>query len=157
MYIWEGKSFAEVADLPRRRDPTRYATGALLSGGDPSQRRFLWFQNHSELSAFLWRLEPQRWGLHGAQLIAYKDATTPIFSHVDMLGLNEELREVLNAHAQPHFRVDWWGHLRELMASEGGLAAELRRAFQGSDRPVAVDDVAAFADFLHQRFPVESA
>lgn len=154
MYVWEGKSFAEVADLPRRRDPTRYAIGALISCGEPRGQVLLWFHRRAELAAFLWRMEPQRWGLKGPALIQYKDASADLFTRVDMLGLEPELREQLNELAQPQFHVDWWGHLRELMTSEGQLAQELRVAFQGNAGPLGDQQVAAFADYLQQRFPV---
>ena len=107
MHAWEGQNFADVDLLTQRRDPRRFQVGCATSNG--RQIILQWFRNMPEISQWLRRMEPQRWGLKGATLIAMKAELEPVLTRVDVHGLEEESRVAHNAVTQGHYGLLWWG------------------------------------------------
>jgi hypothetical protein len=147
MYAWEGRLFDDIATLCARRDPRRHPLGCLTAGAGP-EPVLQWFRDRPELSAFLHRMEPQRWGIRLDRLATFKARTEGVFIKMDVFGPTAELREALNAISRPAFEIRWWGKFDALRAADEPLPASLRKAFHGSPTPVADDEVDAFVAFL---------
>jgi hypothetical protein len=146
MHAWEGRPFDDVARLAVRRDPTRYPFGLVTGRPDEPQSEVLqWFRHADEMAAFLWRLEPQRWGLRLGELAEFKARTEPVIVQLNVIGPNEALRQAHNEISRPHFEVRWWGNLEELRAGQGAWAEALREDVN------AAGDAALLA-YLRARF-----
>lgn len=127
MHGWEGRPFADIERLTRKRDPRRFPVGCVTAAGDAEVVQ--WFRNIPELSQFLRRMEPQRWGLQGPALIDLKTALEPVLTRVDVFGLTEDNRAAHNRVTAEHYAVIWWGSLDELLAAtEGWPACLIERA-----------------------------
>lgn len=150
MYGWEGRGFDDIARLCARRDPARYPLGAMTTDG--KGQALQWFRDLPELSAFLHRMEPQRWGVRMLELVELKARTEPVFVRLDVLGLSEELRAEHNAATAPAFRIDWWGRFEVLTSGDGEFASLLRREFSGAEAPLHPEQQAAFVGFLRERY-----
>lgn len=124
MFEWEGAAVDEACRLVAGRDPRKYRIGLLTAGPWPDGPAcaLQWFVRHTELAQFLLRVEPRRAGLHGADFIAFKTATMPVVTAMEVAGLNEDLREQFNALSAPQFGVRWWGSLESLKAGETSWA-----------------------------------
>ena len=107
MHAWEGQNFTDVALLPQRRDPRRFQLGCATTNGQHLVLQ--WFRNMPEITQWLRRMEPQRWGLRGADLIAIKPSLEAVLTEVDVHGLSETSRQAHNAAAEPHYSLVWWG------------------------------------------------
>lgn len=145
MYGWEGRPFDDIARLCLRRDPRRYPWGLLTAAGE--REALQWFRDPRELSGFLRRMEPQRWGIRLADLVEFKACTEELFVQLDVFGPSEELRQAHNALSLPAFEVRWWGSFEQLCA-DGGAAAGLRQRLLGDEQPVTAARVDAFAAAL---------
>lgn len=108
MYAWEGKSFEDVTDLCRQRNPQRFTLGALTGNG--AHACLQWFRDPKELIEFLSRMEPQRWGVTGLNLIQLKEALDDTVTAVHVFGLSKAYRMAFNRAAAPHFQIHWWGN-----------------------------------------------
>ena len=107
MHIWEGQTFSEVALIPARRDPARFQVNCTVS--DKQDNTFeLWFYNIPEISQWLRRMEPQRWGFSGPALIEIKAQLEPAMTQVDVYGLTEANRQAHNAITQPYYWITHW-------------------------------------------------
>lgn len=107
MHIWEGQAFAEVALIPIRRDPALFKVSCTITNGQVSTFTLL-FYNIPEVSQWLRRMEPQRWGFHGPELIEIKAALEPALTQVDVYGLTDANREAHNAVTRPHYWITHW-------------------------------------------------
>jgi len=130
MHGWEGRPFADIERLTRKRDPRRYPIGCATAAGDAEVVQ--WFRNIPELSQFLRRMEPQRWGLAGPALIDIKSALEPVLTRVDVFGLTEDNRLAHNQVTAGHYAVVWWGSLDELLAATEGWPARLLQRAEAS-------------------------
>lgn len=149
MHAWEGRPFDDIARLCARRDPRKYPIGCLTAGGNDSPAPVLqWFRDRTELSAFLHRMEPQRWGIRLDRLTTFKVRTENVFVHMDVLGPTEPLREAHNVISRPDFEIRWWGEFNDLRFGDEPLPAALRKAFHGRADAVADDEVEEFIGFL---------
>lgn len=132
MHGWEGKAFEDIATLTLKRDPERYPFG--FASGDGHREYLQWFRNLPEMTQYLARMEPQRWGLQGAQLITMKEGLQEALTGVDVFGLSEDARQGLNELTAPHYRILWWGTFDRLVAGgDAWSAALLARAAVGRD------------------------
>lgn len=144
MHEWEGRPFDDIAALCARRDPRRYPFGCVTAG--PAAREVLqWFRSIAEMEGFLWRMEPQRWGLRLGELAAFKSRTETVLTGLDVEGAVESLREAHNALSRPLFEIRWWGHLADLRAGRGDwAAAALARFRQGDLAPITDEELERF-------------
>ena len=161
MYEWEGQELARASRICAERDPRRFRTALLTRGTTPSGESvevLQWFRNRSELAHYLWRIEPQRWGFRQATLIDFKDRTQDMIAAIEVVGLDEPVREALNKAASPVFEIHWWGTFEELKSSPDGTASSFRAAYRASrgstcgDSPLADDETAPMVEFLHRRY-----
>jgi hypothetical protein len=149
MYAWEGRPFDDIAILCARRDPRRYPLGCLTAGpGSEPPPVLQWFRDRPELSAFLHRMEPQRWGIRLNRLTDFKTRSQSVFVQLDVFGPSDELREAHNAISRPAFEIRWWGGFDALRSTAQPQPAALRTAFHGSARAVDDDELDAFVAFL---------
>ena len=144
MHAWEGRPFADIARLPLKRDPRRYPVGCAT--GDGVREAVQWFRNIPELAQFLRRMEPQRWGLAGPELIDCKAALEPALTQVDVLGLTEANRRAHNAVTAPRYRILWWGTLEALLAAPEDWPRGLLRRAEAIDshREEAIERLRAY-------------
>ncbi|MFB4203101.1 hypothetical protein ACEZHJ_04775 [Arhodomonas sp. KWT2] len=126
MYGWEGKPFAQIERLTRRRDPQRYPVAAVTSDGESEVIE--WFRNVAELQQYLVRMEPQRWGVEGGTLIELKTELERALTPLSVAGLAPALREAYNNALDGRFRIIWWGTLEELVEGGTGWPASVLRA-----------------------------
>lgn len=149
MYAWEGRPFDDIATLCARRDPRRYPIGCLTAGTGPEPPPVLqWFRDRPELSAFLHRMEPRRWGIRLDRLPEFKARTQGVFVQLDVFGPTEQLRLAHNALSLPAFEIRWWGNFGALRSADDPLPAALRKAFHGSAATIGDDELDAFVAFL---------
>ncbi len=139
MHVWEGQNFADVALLPQRRDPRRFQVGCATTHGKAVVLQ--WFRNMPEITQWLRRMEPQRWGLKGAALIEIKPALEAVLTQVDVHGLSEVSRLAHNAASAPHYEIAWWGDFVTFAA--GGDAWSARFLAEARLTPVEASDNAA--------------
>lgn len=144
MHGWEGRPFADIDRLTRKRDPRRYPVGCAT--GDGGREVVQWFRNIPELSQFLRRMEPQRWGLQGPALIDMKAALEPVLTRVDVLGLDETSRQAHNAVTGELYTVRWWGTLDAVLAGRDPWTQSLLAAAGAAalEREAAAAAVAAY-------------
>lgn len=139
MHAWEGKPFQEVDLLTQRRDPRRFTIGcATCSATRPQEICLQWFRNIPEISQWMRRMEPQRWGLRGAELIAIKAELEPILTQVDVHGIDQALIPLHNAISEPHYQLLWWGGFAELATGNDTWTSEFL-ATEGLE-PIAIRD-----------------
>lgn len=155
MYGWEGRPFDDIAALAARRDPRRYPMGCLTGGrsGGDGRHVLQWFRHVGEMTAFLIRMEPQRWGVSLANLIELKSRTGEILTIADVEGPTEPVRIAHNAVTAPAFEILWWGSWDALLSGGEGWPGETLEAFAGR-RDAALPDgrIEAFLAFLRQRY-----
>lgn len=144
MFGWEGRPFDDIARLTLKRDPRRYRVGCAT--GDDEREYVQWFRTVPELVQFLLRMEPQRWGIRQAALIDHKSRLQPVLTEVDVKGLQEPLREALNAVTEPTYRIVWWGAFETLCRATQGWPGRLRQA--AGAEPGDQDTV---AEYLRER------
>jgi hypothetical protein len=134
MHAWEGRPFDDVVRLAVRRDPKRHPFG-LVTGrsNEPSSEVLQWFRHADEMAAFLWRMEPQRWGLRLGKLAEFKARIEPVIVQLNVIGPNEALRQAHNEISRPHFEVRWWGSLEALRTGQGAWAEALIEQVDGTD------------------------
>lgn len=138
MYGWEGKNFQEVAGVTVKRDPRRFRHGcatANLEGTEVIQ----WFRSVAELTQYLTRMEPQRWGMKIGDLIAVKPRLVDVLTPVDVIGCNEKARMAYNACVWPFFQILWWDTFDALLEGSSTwpatvLASAKARALSGEER-----------------------
>lgn len=157
MYGWEGRSFEDVSRLCARRDPRRFPLGSTTAGvvaDDQRSEVLQWFRDHAEMSAFLLRMEPQRWGIRLLDLTRFKSAAEGVIVQLDVLGPTEALRAALSERTRPAFEVLWWGSFEELVAGRDGWPARVRHRYQqeSPQRLGATDDLECFIDYLRRRY-----
>jgi hypothetical protein len=111
MYAWEGKSFEDIANLTLKRKPERYPMYCVVEGVRDGEtvRITQRFRETREMSAFLQRMEPQRWGLTGLALIELKPRLQEALTTLDVFGTTEQAREQHNAVTEPGYRIVDWG------------------------------------------------
>ncbi len=117
MHIWEGKGFDEALALIAERDPRRFGFGCATRNAHTTALQ--WFWNMPEIAQWLRRMEPQRWGLRGPDLIAMKAELEPVLTQVDVYGFSESARNRHNACTQPQYALIWWGHWADFGAGHG--------------------------------------
>lgn len=122
MHAWEGQQFSDVALLPQRRDPRRFQVGCATSDGGPPVLQ--WFRNMPEISQWLRRMEPQRWGLRGPALITIKAELEPVLTRVDVHGLDEDSLSAHNAVTEPVYSLLWWGDFATFAAGRDTWSRE---------------------------------
>ncbi|WP_435105261.1 hypothetical protein [Arhodomonas sp. AD133] len=137
MHGWEGKAFEDIEKLTRRRDPRRYPVGAVTSDG--TREVVQWFRNYPELQQYLVRMEPQRWGLAGADLLALKPELERALTPLAVAGPVPAVRATYNEAVAGYFTLLWWGTLDDLLAGDDDwsartLAAARAAAFTGEPR-----------------------
>lgn len=111
MYAWEGKSFDEIETLTLKRKPERYPVYCVVEGNRDGERVQVTqrFRDVREMSAFLQRMEPQRWGVRGLALVALKPLLQEALTALDVFGPTEQARARHNAVTEPGYRVVEWG------------------------------------------------
>lgn len=124
MYAWEGKKFQDVATITIKRDPRRFRHGCATVGSDGTEA-IQWFRSIAELTQYLIRMEPQRWGMKMGDLIAVKPRLTDVLTPVDVIGCNDKARAAYNACVHPFFRIVWWGTFEELLEAQTAWPAKL--------------------------------
>lgn len=124
MYAWEGKKFQDVATVTIKRDPRRFTHGCATAGSDGSEV-IQWFRSVAELTQYLLRMEPQRWGMKMGDLIAVKPRLTDVLTPVDVIGCNDRAKAAYNACVHPFFRIVWWGTFEKLLEAETSWPAKL--------------------------------
>jgi len=158
MYAWEGRAFEDIARLCARRDPRRYPVGmATAAPREDTPVVLQWFKEPSELAAFLWRMEPQRWGLRGLALTEHKNDGEAALIPVPTLGLTEQIRQAHNRISLPGFGVVWWGRWEELLAARNGWPRQVVRDFRGTadeaaPAPVAPAEADRFLAYLRGHY-----
>ena len=153
MHAWEGQNFTDVDLLPQRRDPRRFQVGCATSDGERVVLQ--WFRNMPEISQWLRRMEPQRWGLRGPALIAIKAELEPVLTRVDVHGLEEASRIAHNAVTDGHYQLLWWGDFVTFAAggdhwSDTFLTREGLSAVDASDNEQARDLAASLRERVDQ-------
>jgi hypothetical protein len=148
MHAWEGKPFEDIAPLTARRDPRRYPLGCVT--GDGRTEVIQWFRSMPELSQYLLRMEPQRWGYRQADLIALKAKLEPALTMVDVMGLSEATRAAVNAVTEPAYHILWWGEFNRLAEGSDPWSQRLLTAAEArhlADGP----RIDALVSYLRQR------
>ena len=153
MHVWEGQQFADVALLPQRRDPRRFQVGCATTDG--SDVVLQWFRNMPEITQWLRRMEPQRWGLTGPALIAIKPALESVLTQVDVHGLSETSRLAHNEVSAPHYALAWWGDFATFAAGADDWSAQFL-ANAGLAPVAQADNAAAKTLYEALRARVES-
>ena len=115
LHIWEGQNFADVDLLVQRRDPRRFTIGCATSNGETVILQ--WFRNVPEIAQWLRRMEPQRGGRKGPDLIRIKAELEPVLTGVDVHGLDEPSRQAHNRVTATYYRTVWWGDLATLASA----------------------------------------
>ncbi|MDR9433425.1 MAG: hypothetical protein RI539_07715 [Spiribacter sp.] len=140
MHAWEGQNFDDVQAIPQRRDPRQFQVGCATHNGRTIVLQ--WFRNMPEISQWLRRMEPQRWGLKGPALIEIKSQLEPVLTQVDVYGLREASRQTHNATTAEHYTIAWWGDFAAFAAgrdawSQAFLKAANLKPIQHSDNAQA--------------------
>ncbi|RFA28210.1 hypothetical protein CAI21_12815 [Alkalilimnicola ehrlichii] len=121
--------------------------GCATEDGAGTRPVLQWFRDHVELSAYLWRMEPQRWGIKLNELTDLKESSRPIYTQLDVFGPNEELRQALNALTLPAYGILWWGSFTDLCAGNSDWSRHWVSAFTNNDT-VDEEQQEAFVAFL---------
>ncbi|EAR20722.1 hypothetical protein NB231_12566 [Nitrococcus mobilis Nb-231] len=124
MYAWEGKKFQDVAEITVKRDPQRFRHGCATASADGTEI-IQWFRSVAELTQYLTRMEPRRWGMKMGDLIAVKPRLVDVLTPVDVIGYNDKAQAAYNACVHPYFRIVWWGTFDELLEAEDTWPAAL--------------------------------
>ncbi|WP_440995215.1 hypothetical protein [Arhodomonas sp. SL1] len=127
MHGWEGKAFGEIEALTRRRDPERFPV-ILVTVGDGDESVTQFFRNVPELQQYLIRMEPQRWGISGTELLERKPALEAALTPLALGGPTDAIRQAYNDVVAPVFHIRWWGRVDDLAAAEGLPGPEAREA-----------------------------
>jgi len=111
MYAWEGKHFDEIASLTLKRKPERYPVYCVVEGVQDGKtvRLTQHFRDLREMSAFLQRMEPRRWGLSGAAFIQIKAKLEDALTLLDVFGPTDQARQRHNQMTAPTYRIVNWG------------------------------------------------
>lgn len=111
MYAWEGKNFDEVAKLTVKRKPERYPVYCEVEGQQDGEtvRVIQRFRDVREMSAFLQRMEPQRWGIRGLAFVELKPLLQEALTELDVFGMSDLARGRHNSVSEPVYRVVNWG------------------------------------------------
>ena len=163
MFEWEGETIEAVTRLMARRDPKRYRLGMLTAGPWPPEEDtgvMQWFANRSELSQFLPRVEPRRWGADGLSYIELRDALQECAVPLQVSGPTEALRERVNACAAPEFGIRWWGTLDELREGRSTWARELFSALADpppQDHALPPRRVSELLALVARRYPLDAS
>ena len=154
MFEWEGAAVDEACRIVADRDPRKHRIGLLTVGPWPDGPAWAlqWFVRHTELAQFLLRVEPRRAGLLGADFIAFKTATMPVITAMEVAGLNEDLRQQFNALSAPHFGVHWWGSLESLKAGETAWARSVLAQLE-TTAPLPNSRTPELLDLLQRDYP----
>lgn len=157
MHAWEGRPFDDIASLCARRDPRRYPLGCLTA--DAEREVLQWFRDARELSAFLWRMEPQRWGLRLGELAEFKQATQEVFVGLDVFGPTDAARLAHNRLSEPRFAIVWWGRFEDLREGRGEVARTLLQEFRAGAPAEALEEneLDGFIAWLRSRYGSPSA
>ncbi|HET8700328.1 MAG TPA: hypothetical protein VFL97_01500 [Nitrococcus sp.] len=131
MYCWEGKNFQQVAEITIKRDPRRFSQGCATAGPDGTEV-IQWFRSVAELTQYLTRMEPRRWGMKIGDLIAVKPRLVDVLTPVDVIGCNDKAQAAYNACVHPFFRIIWWGTFDELLEGGGSWPATLLASAKAS-------------------------
>lgn len=126
MYGWEGKNFQQVAEITVKRDPRRFSHGCATATPDGTTEVIQWFRSVAELTQYLTRMEPQRWGMKIGDLIAVKPRLVDVLTPVDVIGCNDKARAAYNACVWPFFQIVWWGTFDALLQADDSWPAALR-------------------------------
>lgn len=116
MHAWEGQQFSDIERIPQDRDPRRFPLGCIIANGECEVVQ--WFRNMPEIAQWLRRMEPQRWGLRGPELIRIKAELEPVLTRVDVYGLDDASRAAHNAVTQAFYRIVTWGDFKALANRE---------------------------------------
>ena len=150
MHTWEGQNFTDVDLIPQRRDPRRFQVGCATTDG--GRLVLQWFRNMPEISQWLRRMEPQRWGLRGPALIAAKAELEPVLTRVDVHGLEEASRMAHNRVTRDHYELVWWGDFATFAAgAEPFPETFLSRAGLEPVDPADHEQARALAEALRER------
>ncbi|MBA1147236.1 hypothetical protein H0Z60_09205 [Ectothiorhodospiraceae bacterium WFHF3C12] len=111
MYAWEGKSFDEIANLTLKRKPERYPVYCVVEGTQDGERVRITqrFRDVREMSAFLQRMEPQRWGIRALALVELKPQLQEALTRLDVFGPTAEALNAHNSITEPDYQVLDWG------------------------------------------------
>lgn len=113
MYAWEGKPFDDIARLTLKRKAERYPVYCVVEGAADGETTRITqrFRDVREMSAFLQRMEPQRWGIRGLAFVELKPQLQEALTELDVFGATETARERHNGVSEPAYRiVDWGSH-----------------------------------------------
>lgn len=154
MFPWEGKDVATASALVATRDPREYRVGLLTTGPwpDGSTHALYWFVRHPEMAQFLLRVEPRYRGLQGAAFIDFKTRAQDLVTALEVTGPSEDLRQQLNAEAQPRFGVRWWGTLESLKAGDGDWPRQVLERLTGG-KPLENRRTEELVRYLQREYP----
>ncbi|MDN5849784.1 MAG: hypothetical protein L0H63_09140 [Nitrococcus sp.] len=124
MYGWEGKKFQQVAEITVKRDPRRFNQGCTTAGSDGTEV-IQWFRSVAELTQYLTRMEPMRWGMKLGDLIAVKPRLVDVLTPVDVIGCNDKALAAYNSCVHPFFQIVWWGTFEQLLEADATWPATL--------------------------------
>ena len=91
-------------------------------------------------------MEPQRWGLQGAELIAIKAELEPVLTELDVHGIKENIRRSHNRITDPTYQIVWWGEFQDLLTQN----AELKEVFYQTEGLVLTISAAKLIEQLHR-------
>lgn len=157
MFPWEGKELAEIDALMAARDPRRYRLGLVTETPSDNSTVMVWFSGRSELGHYLARVEPRRRGLEGLEYIRLRDPLQELLTGLEIRGTTTELRDAVNACANPVFRIRWWGTLEALREGEDPWAqAELSELRPAATPPLPARRTAELLERLRRYAPRET-
>jgi len=114
----------------------------------------VWFAGRSELGQYLARVEPRRRGLEGLEYTRLRDALQDRLADLEMCGTTAELREALNEHTLPVFRIHWWGTLESLRQGGDPWSRSMLRALTPpADPPLPARRTIELLDALAELAP----
>lgn len=121
MYGWEGQRFDDIESLTRRRDPRHFRILAITTDGQHTTVQC--FRNLPELQQYLARMEPQRWGLRGSDLLTIKPRLESALTPLALGGPSAAVRAAYNDVVAASYRIVWWGSLEDFIAGADDWSA----------------------------------
>lgn len=157
MFPWEGQALPAIDAMMRERDPRRYRLALLTTTADGDSAVMVWFPGRSELGQYLARVEPRRRGLEGLEYAQLRDTLQARLAALEVRGTTAELRESVNEHTLPVFRIHWWGTLESLRQGGDAWSRSMLRALTPpADPPLPARRTVELLDVLAELAPGSS-
>jgi len=156
-YEWFRAEGEHDAGLPQGRDPREYPWGMYATDGSPlvSVGMFFWFSTAEELTSWFREVEPQIYGLEGAEVNDFRAVVEPALSAF-IAGVDpEQTAEQINA-AQSEVSVVWWGRFDALCSKDSEWERDFRSEFRERNddepdpSPIAAKETDDFIAFISE-------